>query len=343
MKTIAILHPHGGMGDLLLSYPVIQAFAEAHPESRILYVTPPGLEDVVRFHPGVYEVFSLRPGIFSALSLSKKLRDWKTDVACMLWTTGRLAWCVRKAGIPIRIGQAGRMFYSFLFTHQVRVRSANGDTDSHWVECLLDYPRAVGLNPKNKTITLFLPDSAEEEIEGVLESQGLSLQTPMVAMHCGKGEDVLRRGWPLELFAQAADEVAEKGFAVVFTGSAQEISLVESIRRIMRGKSYSLAGRTDFVTLAAFLRKVRVMICPDSGPMHVAAAAGTPVVAIFAMQKDFPKRWAPWGARHKILRPDHFSCRPWCTKESCPDFRCYREISAGEIAKAVENLLEVGS
>lgn len=339
MKTIALLHPHGGMGDLLLSYPVIQTFANAYPESRILYVIPPGMEDVVKFHPAVYEVIPLQPGFLAALKLSRLLRAWKTDLACALWSTGRIAYLLKSAGIPIRIGQAGRTLYSSFFTHQVAVRSARGDQESHWVECLLDYPRALGLTPANKTISLTLPESAEQEIQAILKQVGVESTSSLVVMHCGKGEHVQKRNWPLSLFASAADELSGKGFTVVFTGSPGEVPLVESIQGKMRSKSFSVAGETDFVTLAALLKLAKVMVCPDSGPMHAAAAVGTPVAAIFAMKKDFPKRWTPWGVKHIVLRPKEFPCRPWCTKENCPDFRCYHEISPSEIVKAVESLV----
>jgi ADP-heptose:LPS heptosyltransferase len=328
--SIFLLHPHGGMGDLLLSYPVIQAFAEAYPQKKIFYVTPPGLEEVVKVHPLVHRVLSYEAGK-SGASLLALMRESGIEIGCALWTTSHMAWLLYRSGAKVRIGQGGRFFYSFLFTHRVAVRSALGDSRTHWVECLLDYPRALGLNPKNKEIALLPSSQGKERLRFLFQYWKLSPQEPFVVIHSGKGEEVLHRNWPLQLFASIGDALTNHGFCVIFTGSKKEIPLVEGIQRHMKRPSFSFAGETDFQTLAALLQQAKVVICPDSGPMHLSAAVGTPVVALFAMKKDFPNRWAPWQVDHCIIRPKKFPCRFWCTKENCPDFRCYHALSAEEI------------
>jgi ADP-heptose:LPS heptosyltransferase len=122
------------------------------------------------------------------------------------------------------------------------------------------------------------------------------------------------------------------------TGSAKEIPLVEAVIARMNLKGYSIAGKTDFQTLAAVLKKAKIMICPDSGPMHLAAAVGTPVVALFAIKKDFPERWKPWGVKSAIIRPSQFPCSPWCTKENCSDFKCFQILSPKAIVEAALDL-----
>lgn len=329
MKSIAILQPHGGMGDLILSYPVVNVFAEAYPDHQILYVTPPGLEDVIRANPKVHEVSSLKPGYGVAFALAKELKNKKVEIACALWSTFRIALMLKLASIPIRIGQDGRFFYSHWFTHRVPVRSALGDTKSHWVECLLDYPRSIGLSPRDKSIIIRdTPPIFPKIISGVSS----------IVIHPGKGENVLKRGWPLDFFAELADRLIRHGFEVVFTGSPREIELVNAILAKMKGKATSVAGKTDFKQLAALLKGANCVICPDSGPMHVAAAVGTPVVALFAMKSDFPNRWAPWGVPQKIIRPQTFPCQDSCTKENCQNFLCFQSLNVNEVEKAVLEL-----
>lgn len=340
MSGVAILHPHGGMGDLILSYPVISAFAEAFPNQPIIYATPPGMEDVVRAHPAVAEAVPLDSGIPAALKLAGVLRKKQIKIGCALWTTARAAWLLALSGAPIRIGQGGRMLSSFLFTRRVNVRSARGDTQSHWVECLLDYPRTVGAEPRDKTIAISPTAEGLQAAKRLLRELGASLDSPVVVIHPGKGEKVLERGWPAALFAHIGDELANRGFTVVFTGGRGEVQLADRILAGMKAPGYSAAGKTNFETLAALLSFSKVLICPDSGPMHLAAAVKTPVVAIFAMEKDFPKRWAPWEVEQRIIRPESFPCRQWCTKETCPDFLCYNALEPKPIVRAALELME---
>lgn len=338
--NIALFHPGGGMGDLLLTYPVIRAFRDAYPGGNILYVTSPGMEEIIRMNPLVSEVISLPEGISAALHLAGELNQRKINIACALWTTARIAWLLKLASIPVRIGQGERIFYSFLFTHQVKVRSAYGDLRSHWVECLLDYPRSLGLNPQNKEIRVELSSSLTAKTKAFLNQQGIADTDSVIVIHCGKGEKVFERGWPVQQFALLGDLLAEKGVEVVFTGSHKEVPMVEAVCKGMKHSGHSVAGMTDFSTLASILQLARVVICPDSGPMHLAAAVGTPVVALFLMKNDFPERWAPWGVPSTVVRPDSFPCRTWCTKESCPDFLCYQKLPVEEIVNAANHLLQ---
>jgi len=336
---IAILHPHGGMGDLLLSYPVIAAFKQAYPESEIIYITPPGLEDVIRANSNVHEVFSLKLGHKAAFNLAKYLKKKNVEIACALWSTFRIALILKLAAIPIRIGQGDRFLYSHWFTHPVSVRSTKGDTGSHWVECLLDYPRALGLNPSDKSIHVKIEDTFKLGTNNNLNVSS-SFPRPYIVIHSGKGENVLERGWPLDYFAELADRLTQRGFQIVFTGSNREIKLVENILAKMKTKAISMAGKTDFQQLASLLKSAHCIVCPDSGPMHLAAAVGTPVVALFAMKSDFPNRWAPWGVPHKIIRPKTFPCSDQCTKESCRNFLCFQALNIDETERAVLDLIK---
>lgn len=338
MRRAVVVHAGGGIGDLILSFPVIGAFREAYPEIELFYVTRPEMTGVASAHPGVTQALGLSPGIRETLRVAQLLRKKKVEAGCALWTTAQSAWLLKLTGARIRIGQGDRLLYSFLFTHRVRVRSTQGDTDSHWVECLLDYPAQIGLRPRNPSIELPVPDHALEEARALLLRQGAVASSPLLVVHCGKGEDVLDRGWPVDLFARAADDLARAGFQIVLTGSSREVPLVERVRAAMKLRGFSVAGKTDFLTLAGLLKLARVAVVPDSGPMHLAAAVGTPVVALFAMKKDMPKRWAPWGVPHVVARPDSFPCRRECTKETCSDFRCYRLLKPETLVTAALEL-----
>jgi ADP-heptose:LPS heptosyltransferase len=100
----------------------------------------------------------------------------------------------------------------------------------------------------------------------------------------------------------------------------------------------SLAGATSFPAFAAIAQRARCVVAMDSGPMHLAAAAGAPTVGIFALQSDEPDRWAPLGPRTAVVRAA-YPCPPQHRKETCPDFACVRELDVAAIVAAAQRLL----
>jgi len=145
--------------------------------------------------------------------------------------------------------------------------------------------------------------------------------------------------WPTGEFARLALGLQQGlGAQMVLTGAESERRLVAPVAAAL-ADPIELTGKTDLATLAAVTRQCDVFVCPDSGPMHVAAAAGVPVVGIYALEEDFPQRWAPFSDRSRIVRPADRGCRPGCVKATCPDFRCYGRVSLAEVMGAVESLI----
>ena len=146
--------------------------------------------------------------------------------------------------------------------------------------------------------------------------------------------------WPVEVFACWARALREElGARLVLTGGPDEVDLVGSVASLAGVPVLNLAGRTDLPTLAALARRCAVFVCPDSGPMHLAAVLGTPTVGIYALDEDFPDRWAPLGAPARIVRPSGRCCPPGCRKATCPDFHCYRAVPTEQVVQAVRDLL----
>jgi ADP-heptose:LPS heptosyltransferase len=102
----------------------------------------------------------------------------------------------------------------------------------------------------------------------------------------------------------------------------------------------SIAGATSIGGFAALARRAAFVVAMDSGPMHVAAAAGAPTVGIFALQSDEPDRWAPLGAHTAVIRPS-YPCPPDHRKETCPDFACVRALDVDAILAAVDDVRAV--
>ena len=141
--------------------------------------------------------------------------------------------------------------------------------------------------------------------------------------------------WEDEKFALLGDRIQmELGATVVLTGGNAEP--LEKIRKLMKTKALNLGGKTSLRELAALYKRAKIVVTTDSGPMHLAAAVGTPVVALFGPTD--PVRTGPYGPGHRVIRTG-ISCSP-CLRKYCPHPRCMTEITVEEVFKAVRKKLE---
>ncbi len=352
MRRILIVHCGGGLGDILLATPLISALKRGRPSdadnpdgmNSIAVLLPPRLKAALEGNPDVDEILLDGPeyrGTGGIFRLASMLRKKRFHAAVIPWSTSRDAWAAWLAGIPVRVGQAGRLLYSFLFTHRVPVRSASGDVKSHWTDILLDYARVLGFEPwREGRLVLEIQPEAVSRAEKLLLESGLTSGRPLVGFHVGKGLTLSVERWPVSWFARTADLLSEGlGADLILTGSPSESSLVAAVRMKMRTGALDLSGRTSFSELAALIRRCNLFVCPDSGPMHMAAALGVPTVAVFALKSDFPDRWRPLGAGCEVLRPESWSCRRRCVKEKCRKISCYEEIPPEKVLEAAGRLL----
>ncbi|MCD4784683.1 MAG: glycosyltransferase family 9 protein [Candidatus Eremiobacteraeota bacterium] len=331
INNILIIHTHGGLGDLLLSTPVFHSLKAEFPHAKITAMVKKSFVDVVSGNPKIDNIIPIPPDMCEGFKRfgeqRKMILEGKYDMAIVLWSTAREAYLTYLSGIPIRVGQAGRLLYSFMFTHKVTRRSDKGDEESHWVENQLDFVRSPGIEPRDKSIFFHIPEKAKEFIDKLLKEEGVKEDDFLIGFHSTKGLAVDGKRWPVKKFASFARGLAERFDAkVVFTGSPSEKDLVEEIRSHVPAPSLSVAGRTDIKQMGALIKRCRLFVCPDSGPMHIAAALKTPVVGIYGLKEDYPKRWAPYDCEHEIVRLDKIPCSQKCIKADCPRFSCYEAI-----------------
>lgn len=340
MKRILVVHTGGGLGDVLLATPVLDALHAAWPEAAIDFLARASTAPAVERHPLVSELLTMpasAPRLAEVPAWASRLRARRYDAALVLWSRTALAWMLALAGIPVRVGQGSRLAYSWMYTHRVRVRSEAGDTDTHWTEVMLDYVRALGVEPAPPRPLFVIPPEAHERARDLLAGvEG----GPVIGFHSSKGLRLEPGRWPVDVFAGWARALHERlGARLVLTGGPDEVDLVAEVERLAGVPVRNLAGRTDVPTLAAVAARCDAFVCPDSGPMHLAALVGTPTVGVYALEEDFPKRWAPVGAPVRLVRPSPTGCRPGCLKSTCPDFRCYRVVTPEAVVEAVQDLL----
>lgn len=344
LRKVLVIHTSGGIGDVLLSTAVVHALHEAYPGCQVDFLCQTRTAVALRDNPEIRQRFEWperRPtNLGSLLGWAKRLRAERYDAAIVLWSNTQVAWLTFLAGIPVRVGQDSRLAYSFLYTHKVRVRSEHGDEETHWSEILLDFVRALGVTPGPPRVHLEIPAQAAQQAADLLGS--LKGSGPIIGFHPFKGPPVPLDRWPLPVFAGWLSALRQQlGARLVVTGSPGEKVYADRIVELAGSENVlNLAGRTDLATLAALAGHVDAFVCPDSGPMHVAAAAGAKVLGIYALEEDFPRRWAPLTESARVLRPRPTGCPPGCRKPTCSDFRCYRTVTPEQVVAEVAALLE---
>ena len=320
----------GGIGDVLLATPVMRALAGRFGDVTAL--TAPQHRTVLEHDPGLAGVWVAGKSLAADVARAKTERF---DVAVVTWASPRSAVLPFLAGVPIRIGQARRL-YSSLFTRRVVVRSELGDRTTHWTQILLDYARAAGCDTPDATPRFVVDEMARVRIRAMLAETGV--RAPYLVLHPTRGVSAARERWPTARLGDLARALRTRfGATVVITGGVDDRAVADAVARA--GDAVSFGGRTTLGEFAALAAGARGVVALDSGPMHVAAAVGAPTVGIFALQSDEPDRWAPLGDRTAIVRAT-YPCPPAHRKETCPDFACVAALDVPAIVATLERLFE---
>jgi ADP-heptose:LPS heptosyltransferase len=270
-------------------------------------------------------------------ALAEELAKREYDVAIVTWATPHTARVPQLAKIPVRVGQANRL-YSWRFTHKVAVRSERGDVTTHWSQILLDYARAIDCDAPDATVH-FQPTEADEcEAEALCTELGLATGG-FVIVHPANAVASERGIWPLEGWSALVREIGARfNIPVLVSGSEDDRDIVEGV--VARGGGFSIAGKTTIGSFGALSRRAAFFAGITTGAMHVAAACGCPTAGIFPFQTDTPDRWEPLGNRTAIVRAS-YPCPPGERKETCPDYACIAHLDVQRITSAIEALMNV--
>ncbi len=320
----------GGLGDSLVASVVARALRSRF--ARVDALTLAGHRDLLVRVPDLDEVFVDDGGDERTLARSVNERGY---AACVVtWATARTARVAREAKIPVRVGQARRL-YSGLFTHRVTVRSETGDVVTPWSHVLLDYARAIGCDTGDATPRVVVTEDDVAQAHALLAAHGVNGAYAIV--HATNSIAAKRPGWPLAGWKRLVSEARERyGVAVLVGGSAADTPLVAAIAA--GASAVGIAGATSIGTFAALAQRAMFCAALSSGPMHVAAAVGAPTVGLFPMQNDVPDRWAPSGPRVRVVRAS-YPCPPGERKETCPTYACIEHLPVGRILAAIDSLI----
>jgi heptosyltransferase-2 len=324
------------VGDAVLTLPALEAVRRRFPTAEIVVLAKGWVAGLFREHPAVDRVLEYRPegehgGIFGLVRLAQAVRALEVDLALILPNSFEAALVPWLAGIPRRVGCVSDGRGLFL-THGL---PRKGEGARHQVHHYLRIVRAVGAEGDGVPRLDIVP-AAREAAEGLLHAAGIGAEDPILSLNPGAIYGSAKQ-WGLERFAAASDLLAGAwGTRTVLVGSQRETALLEAVAQTMRTPAVVLGGKTDLPTLAALLARSRLLLTNDTGAMHVAAAAGTPVLAIFGPTDA--EATGPLGVRARIVRRP-VPCSP-CLLRECPiDHRCMTAVTVEEVVEAARELL----
>jgi lipopolysaccharide heptosyltransferase II len=332
------------LGDVLMCTPSMRALKQSGTDRCISLLTSPAGAAVARFIPEIDGVLEYDAAWMKSsaphppsteLQLVEALRACRFDAAVIFTTYSQsalpAAMLCYLADIPLRLAHSRENPYHLL-TDWVREPEPQ-EYVRHEVRRQLDLVAAAGYTTSNESLSFHVPADDAEWAAQRLRAMGIDGQ-PWLLLH--PGATAASRRYPPELWAQAADLLScQLHRPLVFTGGKDEIALVENIRQNMHSASHSLAGMLDLGKLAAVIAHATVMVTGNTGPAHIAAALGTPIVDLYALTNP---QHTPWKVPSRVLYHD-VPCRN-CYKSICPlgHNACLTRIEPHRVADAVADL-----
>ena len=329
------------VGDAVLSIPAIEAIRARLPGAEITILARPWVADIYRGQPYVNRLIAFENkgkhrGLAGIERLARELRRERFDTAVLLQNAFEAAWIAWRAGIPERIGYA-RDARAWLLTRAVPVPEP-GEAPAHETYYYLELLRRAGWLeklPDAVHIRLHVDAAALERAESALVAAGSPRGALRVAFATGAAYGTAKC-WPADRYAQLAGRlIAEFGADVILFGAASESAVAARVASVER-RAINLAGRSAIGDLPALLARCGVFIGNDSGAMHVAAAVGLPVVAVFGPTD--PGGTAPLAAQLAIVQK-RVACSP-CFLRHCPiDHRCMTGVGVDAVFDAARSAL----
>jgi lipopolysaccharide heptosyltransferase II len=328
----------GGIGDVVMKMPLFTHIRQRFPQAEIVLFTSSGPErELVESHPGIDRIFTLEQReamrMRHPLQVIRNLRKLRAERFDMTLTTHQGIGFTGAVfsyllGAPIRVGfdKGGR---GVLYTHRVEVEDVEA---RHAVDWNLDLAVRLGINVDTRQLSLPLPAQDRQFAADLLAGAGVAADQVVIALF--QGSKRRSRLWLGDRFAQLADALADRYRSrILLFGAENERPAIEAIAGAMRSSPIVAIGQTIRQT-AALIERSGLLVSCDSGPVHIAAALETPVVALFG--PETPVRVGPYGERSAVVRHD-LPCSP-CHGKDCRFGRprCMELITVDEVLRTIE-------
>ncbi len=334
------------IGDVIMTTPAMRALKAAVPDRRITLMTSsagaaiapliPDLDEWLVYDAPWLKATATRDSSAPEFAMIEQLRQQSFDAVVIFTVYSQnplpSAFLCYMAGIPLRLAHCHENPYQLLTDWVLDPEPAQ--FTRHEVRRQLDLVATVGAQIVDERMQLQTPVAAIAQMQTRLAELGVNLDRPWVVIH--PGATAPSRRYPPEKFAIAARQLVDRGISVIFTGTTPERELVTSIQTSMGAPSLSLVDRLSLSDLAALLKLAPLLISNNTGPVHIAAAVGTPVVDLYALTNP---QHTPWGVPNRVLFQD-VPCRI-CYKSICPEahHHCLTLVSPESVVAAALELL----
>jgi heptosyltransferase-2 len=337
MKRLVILSPNW-LGDAVMALPAIADVRRAAPGASITVAARAAIAPLFRLVPEVDDTILLpKPAAMHDVArwraLGAELVDGGFDAALLLPNSMHAALLVSRAGIPERWG------YRAGWRGRLLTRAIARPSGLHQVASYQRLVAALGFANGSAVPRVRVPQAARDAAARLLTDEGWDGHAPLVGLAPGAAYGGAKR-WPPAYFGELAAALAADGVSCVMVGSAADAATAAEVARAFQtrgpGRLHDLVGRTDLPGLAAVLASCRTLVTNDSGAMHLAAACGVGVTAVFGPTDDTATR--PLGEAHAVLTHAVW-CRP-CMLRECPlDHRCMRGVGVGPVLASARRTL----
>ena len=323
-----------GMGDVILSIPVASQLRQLVPGVTVGFLTSPAVAPILDRHPDVDYVRTVR--WTDSLSVLRAAFSGGVDAAVFLKPFRYLMWAAFVERVPIRVA-TGFRWYSLLANRHIY--DHRSEFLKHESEYNVEMLRGLGLNPSGVNPPVLIVNE-EERKEG--DHQWSGLAGPRIVVH-PRGRSARR--WKPVHFLDLAVELARRGYGVALTGSDGEG--IEFERDTLSNKTLpagirNLMGKLSVRELIGVIANAQVVVSGATGPAHLAAALGTPVVSLFDPRRNnLPTRWRPLG-NGLLLRPDVPTCGK-CIGDVCPYWDCLDRLAVEQVLMAVEHVAKASA
>jgi lipopolysaccharide heptosyltransferase II len=340
-----IVFAYHGLGNFIMYTPALKLLREQYPNARIdLQVgNNTGCEEVLA-GAGLFDhIYNLpyAKGIRAWIARLKEIRETRYDITVNEFHSHswQLALTLAFSGVPFRVGHVtspgwAEQFshYSFIFNLPVGMRE-----DEHETRRYLDLVEAIGaraVEPSQVKPFMHLAAEDREFADTFINSQ--DRPGSIIGIQPGTSPTMRWKQWPIDRYRKLLERLTEeqREAPIILFGAANEAEMIRELAEGLSGKIIIAAGKTTIKQVAALIERCALLVCNDSGLMHVAVAVGTPVVAIYG-PTDL-RRTAPLGESHTVVRHD-LPCSP-CFKlegdaavKDCPHHDCLNSITADEV------------
>ena len=340
-------------GDVLLTTPVFSTLHARLPQCEIDALVYADTAEMLTLHPAIDRVHGIDRDWKKLGPLGQARAEWRLmaqlrarryDLVIHLSEHRRGAWLTRllrpRWAVAPKLAGKGR-FWRGSFTH---FYAQPGHARRHMVERNLDALHRIGIHPEasEKRLTLVPGAGAEARVAALLAQHELDANEPGF-IHLHPASRWQFKCWPAEKTAALITALHEEGLRIVLTAAPdeKERSLIAAIRAKTAAPVVDLCGQLSLKELAALTLKARLFVGVDSAPMHIAAAMGTPTVALFGPSGEL--EWGPWQVEHRILASESHPCRP-CGLDGCGGGKvaeCLTTLPLARVLSACKELLNM--